>query len=50
MSPYDLAIAALLAVSFVLSIIALVTIALILETVMFALGLLAGGWGSGRHR
>ena len=38
MSPLDFAHAALLAVSFVLSIIVLATVALILEAVMFALG------------
>jgi hypothetical protein len=48
MSPYDLAVAALLAVSFVLSIIVLIIVALILEAVMFALGMLSGGWGSRR--
>jgi hypothetical protein len=38
MSPLDLALAALFAVSFVLSVFVLAIIALILEAVMFALG------------
>ena len=38
MSPMELALAALLAVSFVLSLIVLAVVALILEAVMFALG------------
>ena len=43
MSPLDLAHAALLAVSFVLSLMVLAVMALLLEAFMFALGRLGGG-------
>ena len=48
MSPYDLALAVLLAASFMISVAVLAGVALILEAVMFALGLIVFGGGSRR--
>jgi hypothetical protein len=46
MTPLDLAHYALLAISFALSLVLLAIVALIMEAIMFALGLMVQGWGS----